>query len=180
MKTKEVTLYKFDELSVEAQAKAIENEQESRSNQLWSIEGLIEQAMQEILKDKIGSPVLKVGYSLGYSQGDGANFTGTIERSDYLVNKLPAGVETLEISRNDRHHSHENTMSFTYFNSEGDEIDVPEEDKEHYRAIARELKKIGYSIIEDETSEGYAKENLENSEELFLESGLSAPSYLQD
>lgn len=85
--------YTFDELSKEAQQKAIEREREyfSESDDEWwdpIIEGIVENM------EEIGLTDVKVEFSGFYSQGDGASFTGKVSDNKKFLEAL--GINPFE------------------------------------------------------------------------------------
>ena len=113
---KQVTLYSFDELSDQAQQKAIETVRE------WDY--LFEPDEQFILECfATQNPHIKnmdISYSGFWSQGDGASFTGSID-SDWLINffaenvndELKTILREVEVSffRHSSRYAHWNTVS---------------------------------------------------------------------
>lgn len=85
METISTNLYKFNELSDEAQALAIEKHRYFNVEYShWSL--LDEDEFKEKAKS-YGFDVKRIYYSLSYSQGDGAIFEGTFYLNDYLEQK---------------------------------------------------------------------------------------------
>ena len=83
MKEYIVTRYSFEELSPEAQEKALEAWRYSLNRELP--EYFLEEAMLEELAREItgaydlpGADDLRISYSLSYCQGDGVSFTGKV------------------------------------------------------------------------------------------------------
>lgn len=71
MRTEEIKIYEFHELSAEAQNKAIENRQRKGIELFW----LPDDIKEELLQDERFERVEDIVYSLSYSQGDGLSFT---------------------------------------------------------------------------------------------------------
>jgi hypothetical protein len=77
-----VKLYKFDELSKEAQEYAIEK---WRNSMEWDIESsMITEHFEEVLKEK-HLPNEDIEWSLAYCQGDGVAFYGTVYNDDIKI-----------------------------------------------------------------------------------------------
>ena len=110
---KQVTLYSFDELSEQAQQKAIET---ARG---W--DDLFEPDEQFVLEDfAIQNPHIEnmdISYSGFCSQGDGASFTGSINTEWVIDNLLSDELKTIvrdmdcRFERNSSRYCHENTVS---------------------------------------------------------------------
>lgn len=74
--TKEITLYSFDELSDKAKEKAINKIRYSESYLDWNWYDYTIEDFTNIL-ETIGFNDVKIGFSVFYSQGGGAHFTGS-------------------------------------------------------------------------------------------------------
>ena len=82
MKTIEVKLMKFDELSKEAQEKAIEKNRDFNiDNDFWS--ECVKENWEEKL-EKLGYENIRILYSGFYSQGDGACFTAGVDVTKWI------------------------------------------------------------------------------------------------
>jgi hypothetical protein len=92
MRQHTITLYKFDELSPEAQQEAI---QKWREGMDWSIESEMITEGFEYRLEELGYPTEDIGWSLSYSQGDGVAFYGDVDVSK-VANRLLEG-EVLEL-----------------------------------------------------------------------------------
>lgn len=159
-------VYTFDELSDEAKQKAIE----------WYREGLeynyLEDQMQDELtehllpKYKITPIDVTVRYSLSYSQGDGASFTGDIEWGAYR-----ATIATNQWG----HYSHSRSVSVTELNSLKTDKDAPATKWAELEVIIEniggELAKYGYSEIEYQASEDVCIEMIQANEYEFNDDG---------
>lgn len=89
--TVETKLFKFEELSQEAQQKAIETHRESLDVDVSWMVGDFEEGVgtwAEHLEHRNLFDVKEVWYSLGYCQGDGACFDGTTQTSEALLGFL--------------------------------------------------------------------------------------------
>lgn len=154
------TLYHYADLTPEAQAKARE----------WYISTddlpFLEEDMRNYVTDQIineGYTLendLKVFYSLSHCQGDGASFS---------VNLTKDG-KWYYVKQSDPHYVHENTISVTADDGEGNEIDA-EAVEEQMRAIARNVAKYGYSVIKDAHSDETIAEAMEANEYTFTSTG---------
>lgn len=150
----------YDDLSDEAKDKAME----------WfrSIEDFpfLEDAMTEFVKTELeeaGYIVedLRIFYSLGHCQGDGASFTATLIKDG----------ETYKVNRNDSNYNHEMTISEVYHETdEGEETDEAEK-LEEMRTIARRAKKYGYDIIEYTLSDDSVEDSIRINEYTFAIDG---------
>lgn len=128
-----INLYKFDELSPEAQEKAI---QKWRDSMDWSIES---EWITEIFQNKLaelGYPTDDISWSLNYCQGDGVAFYGDVDvpfvakrilRGDDLILFNNLVEENLAVSVNiyrnsfGHRYSHWNTMEVDI---DGDDLDT--------------------------------------------------------
>jgi hypothetical protein len=181
MKEYRITRYEFGELNETAKEAAIEAERSGAWNEIP------EQLLTESLTYELGEILgmtsysrasLDLSYSLGYSQGDGVSFTGSLTPSDAPNMEWPKGVARVEIVRIDRHYSHAFTVRPEYFDGEGEELDpaayVPFTNE--LREICGKLEKAGYAEIEAWTSRERAIETLTECGAIFLESGkISQP-----
>lgn len=84
-KKKEYTLYTFKELSEKAQQKAIEDFRDDPTNTWDDDDGdMLTETFEQDLQDHFGLGRMKVGWSLGYCQGDGVCFWGPVTVSEFL------------------------------------------------------------------------------------------------
>jgi hypothetical protein len=110
---------------------------------------------------------LKVNYSLGYSQGDGAMFVGTFGYKGIVV----------KVTSNDHHYTHANTASFSFYDENGEDIDdneITNEFKSVYKSICHDLERWGYDLIEYRMSEQEFSEMADSNDWNFYESGKMA------
>lgn len=144
MRTIETKIYNFSELSENAKQKAIETYRENTPYE-W-LGGDLSEYLKELLEkyqvEPIGIPQLE--FSLSYSQGDGACFTGDFN----LKNKH------IQIRKNTYRYSHVNSVDIFINDSK---IDKEENDffEKVYLPICQELEREGYEIIDDVTSNEY-------------------------
>ena len=182
MKEYTITRYSFDELSPEAQALAVQNERNDLYNNIP--EEFISEDMREQLAQELGSDDYALGlelrYSLGYSQGDGVSFTGTLTRQSAPALTWPEGAECAELISITNHYSHAYSIRADLFNGEGEDIELDdltdsaavELFREQIRDVCKVLEKVGYKSIEDYSSEYSARECLRDAGEVFLDSGV--------
>lgn len=159
MKIIETKVYKLDELSEEAKKKARE----------WYREGndmpFLEDNLKELLENELAAAgytfddSLELHYSLTCSQGDGASFTGTLEKDG----------ETYKVTKGHQY-EHEMMMSIEREDAEGGLHDAPEV-LEELRGIARKIEKAGYAEIDAENEDENVDENIRTNEYTFTESG---------
>jgi len=136
MKTIEIQLYKFSELSETAKQTAIDKWYETEGYPFLS-DNLTEAVTEKLHERGCEVSDIKLLYSLGYSQGDGLCFTGTIEKEGYR----------LELShRHNYYFSRSITMDF--YDKDGEDVDTVEALQDIYFSICREVEKIGYDELE--------------------------------
>lgn len=195
MKTIEITLFKFNELSEEAQQKAVEKEQKYAYE-----DGEVLHYFSEKCKEKAkeaGFFDTEIQYSLSYSQGDGLSFSaGSVDIDRFITEALPAPIKPsifnalktviykVAITGNTGIH-----YSYASRKDVSIETDYPQHNYNDYSNIAglietienhiqnvymdlcRELEKSGYEEIEYQTSEEAARENLISNDYYFTENG---------
>ena len=177
MKEYTVTRYSFEELSPEAQEKALEEWRYSLHRDLpeyFLEEAMLDQLAREITGDYElpGAEDLKISYSLSYSQGDGVSFTGRVYKDKAPGLSWPDSAAYAEFSRGSHHYSHAYTVAPELFDAEEEEIsDGIEEFRESYLKICRNLEKYGYEWIEEWASEAHAREEIAKAGDIFLLSG---------
>lgn len=160
------TVYTFDELSKEAQQKAIDN---ARDNEYevgldWLNTDMQEQLLVLLDKHKLKGDDCQVRYSLSYSQGDGASFTGRIEYNGTWYGDVELGSLS-------NFYCHYNTVKLDslYSLRTGKEAPQATVDKveELVREISRELEQYGYDLIEQATSDESITEYLREDNEFY-------------
>ncbi len=189
MKTIQINLYKFSELSDAAKKRVRE-----KFSDYFPFEcDLLTEDFREILADKFGiCGDIQIDWSLSYCQGDGVAFYGKpdadklLEKHEELrklLQEYPKGDYDpslwVEIRNCSTHYHHYNTMQVSC-----DVEDVNREqscreldDKVYiflvqlFRGASKYLEKIGYESIEAHNSESNMNECLEGLGEEFLESG---------
>ena len=195
MKTIDIKLYKFEELSEEAKQTAIEK---YRENQWEHGEFLIffeEYCNEKIQEEGFKNP--KVQYSLSNCQGDGLSFSadGYDKLEELFINELGKGkektakilAENCEVkitgnsgrycfaSKSDIDLYLENySSSINVLNTNNIDIVISKvlaalEDK--YISLCEELEKDGYNEIDHENSDEYITESIKANEYDFTEDG---------
>ena len=177
MKEYTITRYSFEDLSPEAQEKALENWRHDLY--LTLPDYLMEESMLEELAREItgaydlpGAEDLKIAYSLSYSQGDGVSFSGRVNKETAPGLSWPDSATYAEFRRNSNHYFHGYTVTPELFGAEDQEItEGLEEFRNSYLKICRSLENYGYKWLEEWSSEAHAREEIEEAGDLFLLSG---------
>lgn len=186
----------FWELNPTAQAAAMSEECESEERFDWDDAAILTEDFKLQLAER-GFPEVEVFWSLGYCQGDGVAFYGSVYPAD-LKEKDPEAkkfIEALEragdclsigISGANNHYHHWNSMTVEVeFDCETDEPiparlklakPVLRENLESYldekvKEISRELERSGYAEIEYRHSESAVREELTEREHLYQKDG---------
>jgi hypothetical protein len=189
MKTIEIKLYKFTELSEQAKNVAIEKQRNHEIDFDWFSDYCHEQISEKGFKGNI-----KLQYSLSYCQGDGLSFS-----CDYFNNLNALFVEilgtekqktidciinncSLKIKGNDRRYcyAHRNDINFeldNYYVKSSTNLDnliseVESKLKDLYIDLCNELQKQGYDDIENQYSDEYITETLIEKDYYFTIDGL--------
>jgi len=190
----------FWELNKAAQDAAVTEEREDAERFDWDDAGGLTEDFKIQLAER-GFADVEVFWSLGYCQGDGVAFYGSVYPTD-LKEKDPNAkkfIEVLEkagdclsigISGENNHYHHPNSMTVEVeFESESDDEEIParlkiarpvlREDFEAYLAekvkeISRELEKSGYSEIDYHHSEESVRAELSEREHLYERNGNRA------
>ena len=140
MKTIEINLYSFDELSDKAKENAIEKWYEKEDYYFLS-QDLKESLISLLNERNIYYQDIKLLYSLSYCQGDGLCFTGILEKN---------GI-TLKLSHKYRYY-YANSVDMLFYNQECEDIEEEDERTEELKNIYFEICEIleneGYSILE--------------------------------
>ena len=178
MRTIEIKLYKFEELSEEAQAKAIETECDANHKDPDLLHFFSEDCELQISEDGFEDP--KVNYSLSCSQGDGFSFSAKdyTKVEELLLKVLGKGKEKTAkyLSENYYIQLKGNTGNYAYASKsdvditldhgrDTDRIDevfteVCAKLEDIYMELCAKLELQGYKEIEYRTGEEAAKENL--------------------
>lgn len=183
---KTINIYKFNELSKEAQKRAISDYRKKDREYLISFQD----ECIEYLNERYWNDV-EVQYSLSYSQGEGLSFSGILDIDKFLDNVYSKKIKGLKrdaiLNYIFRIVSTGNEGRYC-FASKGQVIlkenydrrmkhleqladDILEEAQDYYMNLCNELKKMGYGQIEYEDSEEYISELLEVIESDFFENG---------
>ena len=197
MKTLEIQLFNFDELTKESKENAIQKYIEKNRQFLQEInnEMFYEDLPYnlEIKEDLFKNP--KFEYSLSYCQGDGLSFSFDLDIIDYLNKYFPklkdsvknviSGYCTFSATGNNNRYcyAHKNQIDLCldiynngrYDNLEGVINEVLEHIQDNYLEICSKLENEGYNnIYEWENDKDYIVNEIYNSEEfepIFLSTG---------
>lgn len=195
MKTQEITLYKFEELSEEAQKKAIDNY--INSIDYIELDWLIWQFEDDA--KEIGFENPKFQYSLSYSQGDGLSFSFsyfnseklreiiqeiTGKNSNWFIDIIQNSIYSISGKGNKGLYSyaHEdqidlrvdfgNRRAWNYYTNVNDVLnEIEAQIITLYMDLCSEFEKRAYEQIEYELSEENARFNLIEFENDFSENG---------
>lgn len=165
-RTIETTVYKFDELSEDAKQVAID---EYRDGVMYEdLEIFMNDELYNLFdKYKIEDMGTTVRYSLSYSQGDGASFTGDIEWRGYRA--------TIETNQWGVYYQHNKSVHVTEMSSIKTDKDASSKMIEKLQAIVetigQELEEFGYGEIEYADSDENIIEQLSDCE--FKEDGTT-------
>lgn len=190
----------FWELKREAQEAAAARERTSPDRFDYDDAAILSEDFKIQLAER-GLPEVKVFWSLGYCQGDGVAFYGSVYPED-LKEKDPQAakfIEALEkagdvlsihITGENNHYHHWNSMTVEIeFESETDDDEQParlkiarpvlrENLEEHLaekvREISRELEKSGYAEIEYRYDEDAIRDELSERDHLYEKDGSRA------
>ena len=159
MRTEQLTILTFQELTIKAKEKAIENYYNKEEYHFLS-EDLTEN-LKEYLKEK-GCEFynLHLYYSLSNSQGDGLCFIGSIFKN---------GIH-LKLTHNGRYFFAK-SVTMQFFDEQSEEIEGNEELKTIYLDICNRLEKEGYSMLEYRMNFEEFAEYCEENKYEFLENG---------
>lgn len=186
------TVYRFEELSAEAQKNAIALLQEQEREN-----SIISEIIQEDFVCQLqeyGYPTDSICFSLGYCQGDGVAFYGQIREWEKILPRLYSAEEVekymrlieeldLVVTITEKATFYQNAYSMhviaDYARDEGViMLDLAEglrdRIQQDVREVSRELEKMGYAEIEHSMSEQAMKENIEANDWRFLENGKLA------
>lgn len=160
------TLYTFDELSEKAQEKALEHHRDIQDFPFLG-DDMFEYLQEMLAENKITYETdPDVYYSLSYSQGDGAMFTGTFEWNKYLITIEHSGL-----------YYHENSADIDIRHGNNTPLSSHEHDKvfpkfkDLYNALCIKLRDFGYSVIEEENSKEYISDFFNDNGYEFYEEG---------
>ncbi len=173
MRTVEINIFKFDELSEKVKDKVINRFREN--NSMPFLKEDLEEELNHLLKEnnieKISNNDLY--YSLSYSQGDGVCFTGQFKFKKYIVTITHKG-----------HYYNHNSAIFEYEyyepnDKEGNELKMSVDEykiinnkfSSIYKDICKKTEKAGYGMIETKNSEDHIKEEINSNEFEFFDNG---------
>lgn len=160
MKTIEINLYSFSELSEEAKQKAIDKWYESEDYPF--LETDLTESLKSLLEEnKVQFNDINILYSLGYSQGDGLCFTGELIKDG----------KKLILKHSGRYYYAESVDMEFYDIETGEEIEEAEELKDIYFDVCEKIEKEGYSMLEYRMDFNEFDELCEANEYTFLEDG---------
>ena len=172
MKVIEIKRYAFEELSPEAQAKAIEGAREREYRNDLASQFLTEEMPFEVER-KLGLTLpadFNIFWSLSYGQGDGVSFQGTLTRESAPELNWPANAYRLDIKHMSNHYCHAYTFDVIVTDEEGEEI----EDTgllEQFRELSKHLERFGYKWLEDYYSDQNMRALLEDTGDVFTSAG---------
>lgn len=174
-----VARLKFEELSPDAQAKAIENEQRALA------ESCPTELLEEVMLDTLGELLNGTGeahtvpesvtileWDITYRQGRGVHLGGQLNREQApLLHKVwPESISHIEFKSSNFY-----GQSIDYFNEDGDYVDPNSQLTEAWAGIRREMLNTGTVAYEDFQSEENARAQLEGRDEedayIFLKDG---------
>jgi len=161
MTNKTITLYSFDELSKEVQAKVLQNFRDN--DECEYLPDDMQYKIEELLEENSITGDARVFYSLSYCQGDGAMFEGNFEWKGYNVNIKHAG-----------RYYHYNSKDITITDDEGNDIDgqIYEKFNDLYVSICEELARYGYDCIKSHNSDENLIDMIEVNNYLFTDKGV--------
>lgn len=191
MKTIEIQLYKFAELSEDAQQVAINDQRQSNYEDNQSLYLFNDYCVDEIRNFGFNEP--KVNYSLSYSQGDGLNFSAKSynDLTQMFINEL--GVHhskmaafianncIVEIKGNTGRYAYASKSDIDIYLNTYASIETPLIDQaienvqstltEIYLDLCRKLENTGYTEIEYQNSDEAIIETIESNDYNFTIDG---------
>lgn len=166
MKTIELTVYSFSELSEKSKAKAISQWYENEDYPTLESD-LLESCKALLTEKQIEFSDINILYSLSCSQGDGLCFTGFLTGNGYNLN----------LSHHARYYYANSVDMFLTDNASGEELDLEGDDLKNnelvkaYFEICNKLEKEGYSILEYRMNNEEFSEFSDSNEYTYLENG---------
>ena len=172
MRKVNANVYKFDELSVSVQTKVIDRYRDRLSD---LPNDNLKEIMNMELNNHVGGLDFELSYSLGYCQGDGVSFVGSVEGKEELLtlaslvydNKIPKNISRLikwniiyevEFARCNYHYVHEYSVQVNIienYNITKDYLHISKAMAEFETAIDKwrlqicdTLENFGYDTIE--------------------------------
>ena len=166
MKTisKEYVLYSYDELSEEAQAKAVRDYTKNIEYPFLQCD-LREYIHEDLIEAGYTHGEITPLYSLSYCQGDGLMFTGT-------VTETKTG-NVFEIEHNG-HYYHERSTNISGYDKDGEGLNddiVNDWEESFYIPLCKKNRDRGYREIEYQESAELFAETCDANEYTFLEDG---------
>lgn len=183
MRTVEIKLYEYSELSDKAKEKARE-----KSYERWCHHGFPADSVREIFNTELyekGLGSLEPSWSLGYCQGDGVAFRGRVyfeKLNDDLLTEL---ADRVALEKSDFLHcsatvsihgryTHENSMSVDIEHEDHDSDIATKVEKallSYLAELSIEFRKMGYAELEYMRSDEFAQGYFVANEDWFLEDG---------
>ena len=172
MRNVNVNVYEFDDLSKDVQNKVIDRYKDRLA---YLLNDDLEEDMEWKLNGYVGGLDFELSYSLGYCQGDGVSFTGSVEGKEELLtlaglvydNKIPKNISRLiewniiyevEFARCNYHYVHEYSVQVNIienYNITKDYLHISKAMAEFETAIDKwrlqicdTLETFGYDTIE--------------------------------
>lgn len=192
MRTETIKIFKFEELSKEAQRKAIEQHKEWKNQDYWMLD-LWHDCIKEELKEK-GWHDVELQYSLSCCQGDGLSFSGVLDIKYFLDNiysknlsnykkwAINEYIYTVHSEGNKGHYCYASKSDIDYIENYQDGIqrnridnlwqDILEEIKEYYYSLCKEYEKQGYNEIDYQLSDECIIRDIQANEYEFLKNGV--------
>jgi len=173
MRTVEINIYKFEELSNAVKEKVVNRFRDN--NDTPFLKDDLEEELNRLLKENNIEVINNCDfyYSLSHSQGDGVCFVGQFKYKKYRIAVNHKG-----------HYYHYKSVNFEYeyyepYDKEGNEIvmtydehkAISDEFSSIYKDICRKIEKLGYDIIETENSEEHIKEDIKANGYEFYDNG---------
>ena len=163
MKKVYYNIYRFNELSKEAKAKAIQNWYEHEDFP-WLTDDLKESCIEQLkaAKIEIRNDKIALFYSLSHSQGDGLCFEGSFRQGKWFIEIAHSG-----------NYYHSQSVNFTIEDAEGNEAPekVFDRFKKQYRAICYVLEHKGYDIVDYRMDDIEFNEHCESNDYWFTKDG---------
>jgi hypothetical protein len=161
-RTVRTKVYKFNELSTEAKAKA--KEWYYGDGYVGDLSAVMQEQLELFLDGSgIDFKNAKVFYSLGYSQGDGVCFTGTFTKDGLMM----------ELTHNSRYY-YARSVTSQFFDANSEEREEDEAGMDffnEYVNICRILEKHGYDLLEYRMPDDEFSEHCDINNYEFYESG---------
>lgn len=164
MKTIEIQLYNYDELSIASQRKALADWNENNDDPMMQSHmiNLLKEELDE-RKIKYDADSIDVRYSLSHSQGDGFMFEGKIVFGQYTITVKHSG-----------HYFHSYSKNLSWYKNDEEvwpTVESSDAFEEVYQAICKKMEQVGYDEIEYQTSEEHFIEECEANEYTFEQDG---------